>query len=97
MFCSQCGNASKADQKFCANCGAAASGFAPPPATVGRDEAQGRNAGHVSGPLALWYWRLTEGQRIFAWSVSALLVLFYGVGLIPLAVLTFARLGSPGR
>lgn len=93
MFCGQCGSAIAPGQKFCGGCGVATGGaVAPPPSLPSSNESTSSHGN--SSPMSAWYWRLTNEQRIFIWVVSGLLVLFYGVGLVPLAILTFIRLGS---
>ena len=41
-----------------------------------------------------WYRGITRGQKIFLYLVSVFLVLFWGVGLIPLACLVYCSLGK---
>lgn len=43
-----------------------------------------------------WYKGLAKGQKIFVYFVSTALVLIYGTGLIPLAVLIYLELGERG-
>lgn len=93
MFCGECGSAIAPGQKFCGGCGVAIAGAVAPPPSLPSMNQPASSPGNNS-PMSAWYWRLTNEQRIFMWIVSGLLVPFYGVGLIPLAVLTFIRLGS---
>jgi len=44
--------------------------------------------------LENWYNNITPSQRTFIWMLSILLVLLYGVGFIPLALLIWIKLGS---
>jgi hypothetical protein len=44
-----------------------------------------------------WYKNMTKGQKLFVYFVSAGLVLVYGIGLLPLAVLIYLGLGERGR
>lgn len=41
-----------------------------------------------------WYDNLTKAQLIFLYLVSICLILVYGIGLIPLAVLIYFALGE---
>lgn len=41
-----------------------------------------------------WYQNMNKNQKIFVYLVSVALVLFYGVGLLPLAVLIYLQLGQ---
>ena len=40
-----------------------------------------------------WYRNMTKGQKMFVYFVSLCLVLVYGIGLAPLAVLIYLHLG----
>ncbi|MGF6921710.1 hypothetical protein [Paraburkholderia sp. 40] len=40
-----------------------------------------------------WYANITNGQKVFLYLVSSLLILVYGLGLIPLVVLIYLQLG----
>ena len=41
-----------------------------------------------------WYYSNTTGQRKFFWILSILLVFLFGIGLIPLALLIYIKLGD---
>ncbi len=41
-----------------------------------------------------WYQNMNKNQKIFVYLVSVALVLFFGVGLLPLAVLIYLQLGQ---
>ena len=41
-----------------------------------------------------WYNNITPWQRYFLWILSLLLVVVYGIGLIPLALLIYLKLGN---
>ena len=41
-----------------------------------------------------WYYSNTTGQRKFLWILSVVLVPVYGIGLIPLALLIYIKLGN---
>jgi len=41
-----------------------------------------------------WYNGITPWQRNFLWIVSILLIACYGIGLIPLALLIYLKLGN---
>ena len=41
-----------------------------------------------------WYKGLTKGQKIFVYFLSIALVLVYGIGLVPLALLIYLALGD---
>ena len=41
-----------------------------------------------------WYKNITKGQKIFIYFVSIGLILAFGIGLLPLAVLIFLELGQ---
>ncbi|MCE9679431.1 hypothetical protein LZP69_09625 [Shewanella sp. AS1] len=43
-----------------------------------------------------WYKKMTKGQKIFVYLVSMALVLVYGIGLLPLAILIYLQLGEGG-
>ena len=44
--------------------------------------------------LQNWYNSITPWQRKFLWILSILLILVYGIGLIPLALLIYLKLGN---
>lgn len=44
-----------------------------------------------------WYKNMTKGQKVFVYLVSAALVLAFGAGLLPLAVLIYLELGQRGN
>lgn len=41
-----------------------------------------------------WYKNMTKGQKIFVYFVSAALVMVFGIGLLPLAILIYLELGQ---
>ena len=41
-----------------------------------------------------WYRDMTKAQKVFVYFVSIALVIVYGIGLIPLAVLIYLGLGN---
>jgi len=41
-----------------------------------------------------WYNSTNKNQKILMWSVSTILIMLYGTGLVLLVVLTFLQLGS---
>lgn len=41
-----------------------------------------------------WYENMAKGQKVFVYLVSTALVLVYGIGLLPLAVLIYLELGQ---
>lgn len=41
-----------------------------------------------------WYKNMTKNQKNFVYLVSAALVLVFGIGLVPLAILIYLELGS---
>ncbi len=43
-----------------------------------------------------WYKKMTKGQKIFVYLVSTALVIFWGIGLLPLAILIYLQLGEGG-
>lgn len=43
--------------------------------------------------LEEWYYGQTKGQLIFIYAVSIACILFYCIGLIPLALLIYLHLG----
>ena len=43
-----------------------------------------------------WYKTMPKYQKIFVYFVSTVLVLVYGVGLLPLSVLVYLELGQRG-
>ncbi len=47
-----------------------------------------------TGFLQKWYNGMTYGQRLFVWIVSGMLIFIYGVGLIPLSILIYCKLGT---
>lgn len=47
--------------------------------------------------LNAWYIGMTKGQKIFVYLASSALVLVFGVGLIPLALLIYLELGIRGK
>lgn len=44
-------------------------------------------------PRNSWYCSITKGQKVFSYLVSVCLVFFFGVGLVPLAVLFYYEIG----
>ncbi len=44
-----------------------------------------------------WYKNMPKGQKIFVYMVSTALVMVYGIGLFPLAVLIYLELGQRGN
>jgi hypothetical protein len=44
-----------------------------------------------------WYKKMPKGQKIFVYLVSIALVLVYGIGLLPLAILIYLELGQRGE
>jgi hypothetical protein len=44
-----------------------------------------------------WYEEINKNQKIFIYVVSILLVGFFGIGLLPLAILIYLELGLRGR
>lgn len=44
-----------------------------------------------------WYEGMGKGQKVFVYLVSAALVLVFGIGLIPLALLIYLELGIRDR
>ena len=46
--------------------------------------------------LQSWYNGVTVGQRKFLWIISFLLVPVWGIGLVPLAILIYLKLGMKG-
>jgi hypothetical protein len=47
--------------------------------------------------LSEWYDAMPKGQKVFVYLVSTGLILAFGVGLVPLAVLIYLELGVRGR
>ena len=47
--------------------------------------------------LNVWYDEMPKWQKLFVYLVSTALVLAYGIGLAPLAVLVYLELGLRGR
>ncbi|CAE6858839.1 hypothetical protein R75471_00057 [Paraburkholderia domus] len=45
--------------------------------------------------MKTWYSNITKAQKTFLFTISVLLILVYGIGLIPLALLTYLQLGQP--
>jgi len=45
-------------------------------------------------PMQEWYNSTNKNQKILMWSISTGLILVYGTGLAPLAVLTYLQFGS---
>ncbi len=43
-----------------------------------------------------WYQFMTKGQKVFVYPLSIALVLVYGIGLFPLAILIYLQLGQRG-
>ncbi len=41
-----------------------------------------------------WYQNINKNQKKFIYAVSAALILVYGIGLLPLAVLIYLELGE---
>lgn len=44
-----------------------------------------------------WYRDMPKGQKAFVYLVSIALVIAYGIGLLPLALLIYLELGERGR
>lgn len=44
--------------------------------------------------MAAWYKEMSKGQKVFVYLVSSALVLVFGIGLLPLAVLIYFELGQ---
>ena len=44
--------------------------------------------------LQKWYDGMTKGQRVFLYLISIPLILVYGFGLLPLAILIYCHLGA---
>jgi len=44
-----------------------------------------------------WYENITKGQKIFIYFTSVALIMLFGIGLIPLAILIYLELGERGR
>ena len=47
--------------------------------------------------LSEWYDAMPKGQKVFVYLVSTGLILAFGVGLVPLALLIYLELGVRGR
>jgi hypothetical protein len=41
-----------------------------------------------------WYDSTNKNQKILMWTISSVLILVYGIGLAPLALLTYLHLGT---
>ena len=41
-----------------------------------------------------WYNKMNKGQKVFVYMVSTALVIIYGIGLLPLAILIYLELGE---
>ena len=48
----------------------------------------------VGEKMKLWYKKITKGQKIFLYFVSICLILAFGIGLLPLAILIYLELGA---
>jgi len=44
-----------------------------------------------------WYRNMPKGQKIFVYFVSLALILVFGIGLLPLAILIYLELGERGK
>jgi hypothetical protein len=44
-----------------------------------------------------WYANMPKGQKIFVYLISTAFLVFFGAGLLPLAVLIYLELGQRGR
>lgn len=44
-----------------------------------------------------WYQDMPKGQKIFVYFVSLALILLFGIGLLPLAILIYLELGLRGK
>lgn len=47
-----------------------------------------------TGTIQKWYNNMTKAQRMYVYIVSCLLIFVYGIGLIPLSVLIYCKLGT---
>ncbi len=41
-----------------------------------------------------WYKSMPKGQKVFVYFVSVALIMLYGIGLLPLAILIYLELGK---
>ena len=48
----------------------------------------------IGGEMKKWYENISKGQKKFIYFVSLCLVLAYGIGLLPLAILIYLELGE---
>ena len=51
----------------------------------------------IGGEMKNWYKNISKGQKKFIYFVSLCLVLAYGIGLLPLAILIYLELGKKGE
>ena len=48
----------------------------------------------IGGEMKKWYKNISKGQKIFVYGVSIGLILVFGFGLLPLAILIYLELGE---
>ena len=48
----------------------------------------------IGGEMEKWYKNISKGQKIFVYGVSIGLILVFGFGLLPLAILIYLELGE---
>ena len=48
----------------------------------------------IGGEMKNWYKNISKGQKKFVYFVSICLVMVFGIGLLPLAILIYLELGS---